>query len=320
MSTIGLYDPTGDLYNQVSCRLAGLDSDLALSAHLVYHALMELRRRGIEPGEEVTDRWLQENSPWLRGWSRSFIQKGLHTLEHVLKMIHRARQHGRRIISFIWRLRQRGTAGGLLPPDPPSGSPSAPPQTPPEGSRQKQQTTTDGPSSSSPEKIPEKPPEPEDPTIAALCDRACKLVPEVTPGQVRSAIGEFSAAWVASALDRVEKVNRTPGRKQVTSWGFVLRILVNRRNEGWELPQPKPAPQQPAPVQAPAEPAPEAPKLLPAELAELVEQSKQRGVPGRLAATQIRMAASEGRIPAELMATIPAEILAGPGVPAAVSG
>ena len=31
------------------------------------------------------------------------------------------------------------------------------------------------------------------------------------------------------ALDRVEKRNRTPGKKPVTSWGFVLRILLNRR-------------------------------------------------------------------------------------------
>jgi hypothetical protein len=106
----------------------------------------------------------------------------------------------------------------------------------------------------------------------------------------------------------------------VTSWGFVLRILLNRRNEGWTPPESKPALQQPAAPKAPAE-SPAPPRLLSSvELAELVAECRRRDTLGRLAATRIRMAVRTGQVPAELLGTIPAEILAGPEVPAAVSG
>jgi hypothetical protein len=336
MSTATLYDPTGEFYDQIPRGLAMLGDPQYLklhpehkgffrAAHLGCHALADLIAAGkarlspggfIELGEEHTDRFFQEESPWLKGKCRSFVQKSWHALEDILGWIDRHRQHGRRAIRILWRLRGRGGIAGSLAP---ASSPSAPPQTPPEGS--KQQTTTGSRSSSSPENAQEKTPEPDDPAIAELVGRACRLVPEVTPGQVRTAIGEFTAEWVALALDRVEKRNRTPGKKPVTSWGFVLRILLNRRREGWEPPAPKPSAALPAAVKAPA--APEGPprKLLPAELAELVAQCSQGPQALRkLVVLQLRSALRDGLVPAELIPTIPGELLAGSGVPAVGSG
>jgi hypothetical protein len=299
MRAAGLFAPDGDFYNMVTRRLAELDSDFQLSGHLVYHALVDLLALGkIELGEEVTDAWLQANSPWLKGKSRSFIQKGLHALEGILGLIGRIRQHGRRIIRFVLRLRGRG--GSVLPP-----------QTPP---KDFEQTTTEGRSSSSQKsggKGKEEAAGPVDPAIAGLVARACRLVPEATPGQVATAIGKFTAEWVALALDRVEKRNRTPGKVPVESWGFVLRILLNRRHEGWTPPEPEPkrAPAPPATrvPQAPPEPSP---ALSAEEVAALVAAT-QSGPPTsrRVAATRLRVAAREGAIAAELVATIPAGIL-----------
>jgi hypothetical protein len=148
-----------------------------------------------------------------------------------------------------------------------------------------------------------------------LVKRACRLIAEATPGQVATAIGEFTAEW-----DRVEQRNRTPGKKPVTSWGFVLRILLNRRQEGWTPPEPKPAPQPAAAPKTPAEPSAR-PQLLSAEeVAGLVAACSRRSALGRLAAVRVRMAVRNGEVPAELVSTIPAEILAGPEVPAAISG
>ena len=333
MSAAGLFAPDGDFYTMVAHGLALLGDPeylkrhpkhrgFQLAAHLVYHAVVDLLAAGkIELGEEVTDAFLQANSPWLKGKSRSFIQKGMYALDHILGWIERIRQHGRRIIRFVnLKLRGRGAAGALPPPTRSTSSP-APPQTPPE--EFKQQTTTDSRSSSSSEgtqeETEEKTPNRDDPAIAALIARACKLIPEASPGEVAHDIGKYSAESVARALDRVEEVNRTSGRTRVHSWGFVVGILENRRKKGWTPPPPKPAPQQPAAAKAPAEPVGPPPVLSTEEVAELVGQCRRRDT-RTYASVRLRMALREGAIPPELLATIPADVLAGLEVPAAGSG
>src|SRR5262249_59544669 len=118
-------------------------------------------------------------------------------------------------------------------------------------------------------------------------------------------------------MEGVEHGTGEPGKKRVTRWGFVLGILQNRRQKGWTPPEAKSASPPPA-VTLPKAPQPAAspPKLLPAELAELVAACSRPGPLGRLAAAQIRCALREGRIPAELVASIPAAILVGSEVPA----
>src|SRR5262249_6520059 len=124
----------------------------------------------------------------------------------------RAPSHGRRMITFIRGLAGRGQR-------PTETLPPAPPQTPP---KEFEQTTTDSQSSPSPEIVSEQTPTPNDPAITELVTRTCRLIPKMTPGQVATAIGQYSAKWIALALDRVEQRNRTPGKKAVRSWGFVL--------------------------------------------------------------------------------------------------
>jgi hypothetical protein len=119
MSAAALFLPgDGDLFIPVSIRLAALSKGRILSAHLVYQALIDCLRPGMtETSEAVTDRFLQNNSPWLRGYSVSFIQKGLRTLEE-LGIIERHPRHGRRRIVFKVRLRGRAQA----PPRPSTAS------------------------------------------------------------------------------------------------------------------------------------------------------------------------------------------------------
>jgi hypothetical protein len=306
------FAPDGDLYDMVSRRLAALPRAYQLAGHRVYHAIMDLLARGqIELGEEVTDRYLQEKSPWLCGYSRSFIQKGLRALQYIAGLIVRIRQHGRRVIRLIMRLRGRGLA---------------PPQTPP--SDKDNMTTTEGRSSSCPESSLTTPPQtsqktPADPAIAALISRACRLVPTATPGKVTAAVNEFGAEWVGRALDRVEERNRQPGKLPVKSWGFVLTTLENYRREGGPAPSKPQVIPQPATTKTPEAPV-VPPKLLSAkQVAELIEQarSRQRTI-ARLAVTTLRLALREGAISPELAGTIPSGLVDSPAgleVPAAGS-
>ena len=130
------------------------------------------------------------------------------------------------------------------------------------------------------------------------------------------AVGEYTAEWVSLALDRVEERNHEPGKKAVRSWGFVLGILQNRRQKGWTPPEAKPTPRPPAPVKASAEPSFRPPLLT----AEQVAQCRQPGREARWARSGLRRAILDGQVPAELLSTIPAELLAGPEVPAPRSG
>ena len=108
MSAAALFIPgDGDLFIPVPIRLAGLPKGKILSAQLVYNALIDCLRPGkTETSEAVTDLFLLNNSSWLQGYSISFVQKGLRTLE-ALGIIERHRRHGRRRIVFKVRLRGR---------------------------------------------------------------------------------------------------------------------------------------------------------------------------------------------------------------------
>jgi hypothetical protein len=152
-------------------------------------------------------------------------------------------------------------------------------------------------------------------------ERAQQLIPGTSPGQVAEALAEgHTAAEIDRALDEVPVHNRRPGNLPIKSWGWIRRILANFRRQGGAPPKREnrpPAP--PARRPATAEAAPQL-KLLPEQLAALVEQTREGPAPLRkLAASQIRRAVHDGLVPAELMASIPAEILAGLEVPASGS-
>lgn len=105
MSAAALFTPgAGDFHVPVSVRLADLPRGQQLAAWRVYSAILDFLPRGqTELGERFTDRVLRQ-SPWLRDYSRRFIQKGLRILTE-LGIIRRIPQHGRRIIVVVGRLR-----------------------------------------------------------------------------------------------------------------------------------------------------------------------------------------------------------------------
>ena len=142
MSARALFLPgAGDFHIPVTVRLADLPRGQKLAAWLVYSAVVNYLRAGnTELGERYTDRVLQQ-SPWLRGFSLRFIQKGLRILTN-LGLIKRIPSHGRRRIIVTGRLRgrpkpqpraqaQAGTKGQAKPKKPPGRpNPPAKPATP----------------------------------------------------------------------------------------------------------------------------------------------------------------------------------------------
>jgi hypothetical protein len=288
MSAATLFRPGGDPWYGLGDLVDELDRDLRHAAKEVLSYLTKRERDGTL-NELVTDRVIAEAI----GYSERFVQKGLNALHVQLgelgkAIIDRVPSHGRRIITFVRGLAGRGR----------SGTQSTPPQTPP-GSFEK--TTTGFPSSSF-EIIP---------AIAELIARACRLIPEATPGKVAAAVGDFGAEWVGRALDRVEERNRRPGKLPVKSWGFVLGVLANYRREGGPAPQRPVPPTQPAVAKASEASPSEPPQPLTAEqVAELVEQagSPHRAM-ARIATANLRVSVRDGLIPPELAATIPAGIL-----------
>src|SRR5262249_20544016 len=105
MSAAALFTPgAGDFHVPVSVRLADLPRGQQLAAWRVYSAILPFLPRGhTELGERFTDRILRQ-SPWLRDYSRRFVQKGLRILTD-LGIIRRIPHHGRRIIVVVGRLR-----------------------------------------------------------------------------------------------------------------------------------------------------------------------------------------------------------------------
>ena len=142
-----------------------------------------------------------------------------------------------------------------------------------------------------------------------LVDRACRLVPEATPGKVADAVAVYGVDRVRKALDRVEKRNAHWGNKPVKSWGFVLNTLKNWERES-SVPADDPPPVAP-PARVKAEPVKEEPLLeaTAKSVADLVElcQASDRNVSG-FARSQLRKALERGEIPAELLVGIPEEL------------
>jgi hypothetical protein len=314
MSTATVFRTGGHHYRVWDETIDLLKRGLQNAARLVFGFVVRKELAGTLATEKPTDAEIAAEL----GIAERTVQKGFNALDQKLQEMGQEplidRQsglgcHGRRTISLTVGLAPSGTRR--------PAEAAAPPQTPPSDL---QNTTTKGGSSSSPEKAPEKTPEPTDPAIAALCDRACKLIPEATPGKVLDTVSVYGADWVRQALDVAERrPKRKDGNKPVYSWGFVLGTLKNWKREGGPPPE-KPAPPVPVP-KAPPEPLPSLPKLLPEQLAEMVKQAGQGDrVLRNLAVAAIRRAILDGQVPPELMASIPAEIRAGSEVPAVVSG
>jgi hypothetical protein len=270
-------------------------------------------------GEEITDRVLA-TCPALAGKSLSYIQKGLRGLQR-LGLIDRVRQHGRRIIGCVFRLRGHGASGGNTDL---AARGLSPPQTPPNTNTERTATTGAAASSSSFQSTPEK--APDDPALADLTSRACRLFPSPDDGpisrRVADVVGVFGAEWVAKALGRVEERNRKPGNKPVASWGFVLVTLNNWRKEGGPAapPQVVAAPRA-VPQVTPAE-ADQPNPLTPQELEGLIQQARNPNPTlARFGLLTIHQHIAAGEVSTELLATVPAEMLpqAGPEVPAARS-
>jgi hypothetical protein len=230
------------------------------------------------------------------GISKRSVQRGLWALDVVLgkiglAVIKRIPSHGRRLISFVRGFAARGQ--------------SAPPFTPPKTSGT---TTTRGPSSSL-DSGEETPSESRVSVPPGLIDRAVRLIPTATEGRVIDAVAAYGAEWVSRVLDLVEKRNGKPGMLPVRSWGFVLNTLKNWKREGGPPPlEPRPAA---APARGVARPAKEEPppRLTAASLADLLSECRSRNpAVARFARVRLSKALEEGAIPAELLATIPAEL------------
>ena len=104
MSAAALFTPgEGSFFTPHSEKINALPHSLRVAATEVWHAILNLLRRGqTATDERVTDRVLAQFVD--RG--RRFVQKGLKALED-LGMIERRRQNGRRIIVVLERLRGR---------------------------------------------------------------------------------------------------------------------------------------------------------------------------------------------------------------------
>jgi hypothetical protein len=253
----------------------------------------------LDAAEQLDERTTDAMIAGLAGVSVRVVQYVLWALDVLMDqagmaIIRRIHAHGRRIISFI-----RGFA--------PSGSKGFSPPAPP---IKTEETTTTRETSSSFRSAPENAGEAREVAPPELVDRACRLVPEATPGKVADAVGVYGADWVRKALDRVEKRNANRDNKPVKSWGFVLNTLKNWGREGSAPPDPQPpAPPKPKPKEQPAKEE-ESQQFTAKQLAELVElcQSASRAICG-FACKQLAVALADGSIPAELVATIPAELM-----------
>jgi hypothetical protein len=104
LSAAALFTPgQGSFHTPHSQRLNALPPSLRVAASEAWHALVDILRRGkTETDERVTDRVLAQHMDR----SRRFVQKGLRALQD-LGMISRRRQHGRRVIVVLERLRGR---------------------------------------------------------------------------------------------------------------------------------------------------------------------------------------------------------------------
>jgi hypothetical protein len=314
MSYATVFKPGGDFYRVWSEAIDRLANGLQNVARKVFGCIVRKELAGTLATEKPTDAEIGQEL----GIAPRTVQKALHALDTDVLEVNGGQPlidresglgcHGRRTIGLTVGLAPSGTRR--------PAEAAAPPQTPPELRGEFKNTTTRGGSSSSPEsseKEKEKIPDPSDPAIAALIDRACKLIAEATPGKVLDAVLVYGADWVSRALDVAEqRPRRKTGNKPVYSWGFVLATLKNWKREDGPPPAPPP---RPPPPPKPAAEAPRPPQLLSAEqVAELVAACSEPGYPGRFNRIRLGVSIRKGEIGPELLATIPAELLAAPEV------
>jgi hypothetical protein len=318
MSYADVFKPGGHPYDCVDRLIDKLERGLQWAAGKLMRYVVRHALDGTLETLKPTDAEIAAEM----GIAERTVQKGLNALE-----VKAAEQLGQPLIERESGLGCHGRRTikptvGLAPSRetrPPAPSPGqSPPQAPPE---REKDTTTEGESSSSLETTPEQIPESAAPAPAELVKRARELIPGTTAGQVAEALAEgYTAAEVDRALDEVPEHNRKPGNLPVKGWGWIRRTLANFRKQGGAPPKREPRPPAPPAPKAPELEAP-LPKLLPAELAALIAQTREGPAPlRRLAVGQIRRALHDGAIPAELIPTIPAAILAGSEVPADGSG
>jgi hypothetical protein len=316
MSYADVFKPGGNPYDCVDRLIDRLERGLQWVAEKVLRFIVRHALDGTLATLKPTDAEIAEEM----GISPRAVQKGLNALD--VKAAEQLGQplidresglgcHGRRTITLAVGLAPSGSRR------PAEASPPVPPQSPPE--REDNTTTegTGGRSSSSPETAPEKPLEPPPEPPPELVQRAQELIPGTTAGQVAEALADgYTAAEVDRALDEVPEHNRKPGNLRVKGWGWIRRTLANFRKQGGAPPKrelKEPPPARPKPPPEPSAP----PKLLSAEqVAELVAACCRLGPEGRFNRIGLGMAIRGGEIPAELMATIPAELLAAPEVTA----
>jgi hypothetical protein len=303
MSYTDVFKSGGHPYDVVDRLIDRLERGLQNAASRIFRFVVRHTLDGTLAVQKHTDAEISAET----GLAPRTVQKGLNALDKQAAdqlgqpLINRQSGkgcHGRRTIAPTV-----GLAAGR------EGRPSAPPGPPTE---REEDTTIRARSSSSPGKEPEKGPNPADSAVAALIDRAMKLIPEATGGKVIDAVGLYGPDWVSRALDLAEARNKRPGKLPVQSWGFVLGTLKNWHREGGP-PPPKAA--APAPAPRPAAPPEQPPRVLTAdEVAALIGECRQAGYLGRFARVRLSLALKSGEIPAESRSGIPADLLASPEV------
>jgi hypothetical protein len=312
MSTATVFRPGGHHYRVWDETIDLLKRGLQGATRLVFGWIVRKELAGTLATEKPTDVEIGQEL----GIAPRTVQKALHALDTDVLEVNDGQPlidresglgcHGKRTIGLTVGLAPSGTRR--------PAEAAAPPQTPPEGEEKKKNTTTKEGSSSSSEKAPEKTPDPDDPAIAGLVTRARALVPDATPKKVADAVAVYGADWVRRALDVAERrPKKKLGNLAVQEWIYVLGILKNWKEE--DGPPPEKPPQPAAVPRASPEPSAPLPKLLPEQLAELVAKCSQGPQALRtLAVSQIRRAILDDLVPPELLATIPAELLAAPEV------
>lgn len=113
MSASALFVPSGgEGYTPAIARIATLPKSKRQAALLCWQAIVDFLRKD-KPELRITD-WMLRSSPWLRGFSLRFVQKGLMALSERternpdgLGLIDRIRRRGLRTIVIVARLAGR---------------------------------------------------------------------------------------------------------------------------------------------------------------------------------------------------------------------
>jgi hypothetical protein len=247
---ISHYRPDGDLYDQMPRVIHTLEPTYLRSAYLVASVVCNADKRGELDGDQaelLTNREIRRRveAETGRRYSLSFIKKGLFALHRVLgekglALIDRIRQHGRRVISLVRGIREKGK-DKMPGPGEPILPPAAPLCTPPPEKRGGEETTTTrDPSSSSLASLPGGGPGP--PTAEAELPpelvNAIGLVPDLSREKLEGWVRRFgleltrrAVAWLRIWLchPRPEK------RPQVAFWAEKALVSWKAQLERGEL-------------------------------------------------------------------------------------